>query len=101
MTAPPVPPPDDKDWTWVLHRPCPECGYDAESMPFEQVPAAVESVVAAFADRLTRPDADRRPEPDVWSPAEYACHVRDVCRIFTVRLHRLLTEDDPVFANWD
>ena len=21
--------PDTKDWTWVLERPCPECGFEA------------------------------------------------------------------------
>lgn len=42
-----------------------------------------------------------RPEPDVWSPLEYGAHVRDVYRLFSARLHRMLTEDDPTFANWD
>ena len=37
----------------------------------------------------------------MWSPVEYACHVRDTCRIFRERLGRMLTEDDPRFANWD
>ena len=32
---------------------------------------------------------------------EYACHVRDTCRIFRERLQLMLTEDDPLFANWD
>ncbi|EMY34009.1 hypothetical protein D477_011851 [Arthrobacter crystallopoietes BAB-32] len=37
----------------------------------------------------------------MWSPLEYACHVRDVCRIFRGRLEMMLREDDPVFPNWD
>ena len=24
--------PDDKDWTWVLERPCPECGFDTRTI---------------------------------------------------------------------
>src|SRR5690606_19353737 len=32
---------------------------------------------------------------------EYACHVRDVFRIFDERLRQMLTEDAPTFANWD
>ena len=36
-----------------------------------------------------------------WSPLEYACHVRDVCRIFGERLALMLGEDAPAFANWD
>ena len=27
--------PDDKDWTWVLERVCPECGFDARSIDVE------------------------------------------------------------------
>jgi len=38
---------------------------------------------------------------DRWSDLEYACHVRDVFRLFDVRLHLMLDEDDPTFANWD
>ena len=30
-----------------------------------------------------------------WSAAEYLCHVRDVYAVFTIRLHRARTEDDP------
>jgi hypothetical protein len=37
----------------------------------------------------------------VWSPLEYACHVRDVFVLFDQRLQLMLTEDDPLFANWD
>ena len=31
--------PDTKDWTWVLERPCPECGFDASSVSFDDVPS--------------------------------------------------------------
>ena len=37
----------------------------------------------------------------MWSASEYGCHVRDVLRLFRERLNLMLTEDDPVFANWD
>ena len=29
--------PDDKDWTWVLLRPCPECGFDASTLAPEDI----------------------------------------------------------------
>jgi hypothetical protein len=102
MTAEPVvPQPDDKDWTWVLREPCPECGFDAGALDREEIPAHVHSAVQAFTTALARDDAAVRPAPDVWSPLEYACHVRDVCRLFGERLRLMLTEHDPVFANWD
>ncbi len=37
MTHDPDITPDYKDWTWVLDRPCPECGYDASDHPRERL----------------------------------------------------------------
>ena len=50
---------------------------------------------------LARRRAHAGPTSHVWSPLEYACHVRDVFRICDGRLALMLTEDDPTFANWD
>jgi hypothetical protein len=85
----------------VLREPCPECGFDAAVIDRTTLATLVRSCVDAFQARLARADAARRPSAEVWSPLEYACHVRDVCRIFDARLRLMLTEDDPVFANWD
>jgi len=45
-----------------------------------------------------------RQRPEVWSPVEYACHVRDVLLTFAVRVHRGVVEDrpmlDPMYADW-
>ena len=45
--------------------------------------------------------ARRRPAPEVWSPLEYACHLRDVARLFDTRLRLMLTTDEPRFDDWD
>jgi len=37
----------------------------------------------------------------VWSPLEYGCHVRDVCRLYLERLELMLATDDPLYPNWD
>jgi hypothetical protein len=42
-----------------------------------------------------------RPRPDVWSPLEYGCHVRDVFRLYDERLRLMLTQDGPHYPNWD
>ena len=93
--------PDLKDWTWVLEQRCPECGF----LSAEVDPAALPSMIRANAGRwqavLARPDVRVRPNDDRWSALEYACHVRDVFRIYDERLELMLTEDDPLFANWD
>ncbi|MEZ5227828.1 MAG: DinB family protein [Acidimicrobiales bacterium] len=62
---------------------------------------AVRANAATWAEVLRRADATQRPDPTTWSPLEYACHVRDVFRLFSTRLALMLNEDDPLFANWD
>jgi hypothetical protein len=93
--------PDTKDWTWVLGDACPECGFDARTVPGSSVAARVRATVPLWLDALAAPDAAVRPRPDHWSPLEYSCHVRDVHRLYTERLHLMLTDDAPGFANWD
>jgi hypothetical protein len=93
--------PDTKDWTWVLDRPCPECGYDASAVTRAELPERFGANADAWPHVLAAPGATARPDPQVWSPLEYACHVRDVHGVFAGRLGRMLAEDDPVFENWD
>ena len=93
--------PDTKDWTWVLERPCPECGFVAADLPVSDVPAVVRDNAARWTTVLARPDVTRRPDTATWSALEYACHVRDVFRVFTTRARLMLDEDAPHFANWD
>jgi hypothetical protein len=95
--------PDAKDWTWVLERPCPECGLDTRDIAREQVAGLVRDVTVSWRDVLTGPpgDVSARPAPQVWSPLEYGCHVRDVLRLYDERLHLMLRQDDPLFPNWD
>lgn len=92
---------DTKDWTWVLDRTCPECGYEAGAVSMWQLPSLIRANAAVWLDVLARPDVRRRPSSTLWSPLEYACHVRDVFRIFDQRLQMMLAEDNPLFPNWD
>jgi hypothetical protein len=103
-SADPAPPrlaPDDKDWTWVLRRTCPECGFEASAISGREVAGVVRGSVPRWQAVLARADAARRPAPDVWSPLEYGCHVRDVFTLFNQRAQLMLSEDDAEFANWD
>jgi hypothetical protein len=102
MTTPPLAPePDTKDWTWVIRESCPDCGYDPRTVRREDVPALTRRYAGVLRGAAARDDACARPRPTTWAPIEYACHVRDVCELFAHRLHRMLTEDDPLFDNWD
>ena len=93
--------PDTKDWTWVLQRPCPECGFDTSGFAVEAVPGMIMANAAAWPDALSGDRARTRQEPAKWSPLEYGCHVRDVFRLYDQRLELMLSQDDPLFPNWD
>jgi hypothetical protein len=93
--------PDTKDWTWVLSRACPECGFDATSVHYTEVADRIRGDATDWLGRLAEPEAAQRRRPDVWSTLEYGCHVRDVHRIFNHRVQLMLTDDDPQFPNWD
>jgi len=94
--------PDAKDWTWVLDRPCPECGLDTRAIRAQDVADMLRANAAAWNDVLEdTPEIWVRRDTRRWSPLEYACHVRDVFRLYDLRLSLMLTEDDPLFANWD
>jgi len=101
MTGDPDIEPDTKDWTWVTEQACPQCGLDAGAVELTDLSRATRDVTGAWVGVLARPEVRRRPAPGVWSPLEYGCHVRDVLRLFGQRIELMLTQDDPVFANWD
>lgn len=93
--------PDDKNWTWVLEKKCHDCGFDASSFDANRIGDALRDQVIRWKDVLQRDDVRMRPRPNVWSPLEYGCHVRDVFRIFNERLKLMLEAIDPAFENWD
>ena len=93
--------PDAKDWTWVLERRCPECGFDTAAFDVSTTGHALRANAAQWRELLHRPDASLRTRDDRWSVLEYACHVRDASKIYLTRLDRMLTEDSPHYANWD
>ena len=93
--------PDDKDWTWVLARPCPECSFDSSTVTPSTLPGSIENMLPRWRAVLRRPDAAERPDDSTWSALEYACHVRDVLSLFDQRLNLMLDSDDARFADWD
>jgi hypothetical protein len=98
---PPQPEPDTKDWTFTTTRACDECGYDPTAVADLELAAALRTTVSRWAAVLARSDVHERPAPTVWSPLEYACHIRDVHGLFAGRVRQMRTEDSPHFASWD
>ncbi|BCJ40084.1 hypothetical protein GCM10010168_29420 [Actinoplanes ianthinogenes] len=77
---------------------CAECGFTYRTVAPADLPARLRTAGASFAAALlASPDLRRRPEPDVWSPLEYTCHVRDVLQVQRERLLLALSCDNPDF----
>jgi hypothetical protein len=77
---------------------CAGCGIAYAEVSLQQAVETIQAIPAAAraaAATVPEPAAGRRPEPGVWSVAEYLCHLRDVYVTFTVRLHRARREDGP------
>jgi S-DNA-T family DNA segregation ATPase FtsK/SpoIIIE len=80
---------------------CDECGYDYDELTRAEIAPALRADAAALRRSFERlPDSRlrARPQPDVWSPLEYACHVRDVLEVQRERVLRVQVEDNPVFV---
>jgi len=87
----------------VLGRRCPECRFDVRSFASSEVASLLRQVTNKWAELLGRhPEELRhRPSPEVWSPIEYAAHVRDVLALYSERLELMMTEDGPHYPDWD
>lgn len=56
-----------------------------------ELPGRIAHAVGLLSDDFMR----ERPDPDMWSPIEYLCHMRDVLAAATIRLYRVRTEESP------
>ena len=89
------------NWASVLRDGCHECGFTARGITPAVTAARVGTAIEPWRAVLRRADAQTRPTVTTWSPVEYACHVRDLCRLVPARLAMMVSFDDPVFDNWD
>src|SRR5262245_18787501 len=79
---------------------CDECGYEYDELERAELAPALRADAAALAALLRNaPDQVRtRPQSDVWSALEYACHVRDIFEVQRERIELALRVDHPAFA---
>lgn len=80
---------------------CEQCGFAYGGLPVAEIASRLRAGPAAYLGALG--DAGeaalrRRPQPDVWSTLEYACHVRDVLLVQRERALLALVEANPGFA---
>jgi S-DNA-T family DNA segregation ATPase FtsK/SpoIIIE len=81
---------------------CFECGYVYGATATTELPDAFLAVALQFGNALrSRSESILRlkPEPALWSPLEYSCHVRDVFLAQRERVLLALVEDTPSFAS--
>ncbi|WP_176737480.1 DinB family protein [Micromonospora citrea] len=78
---------------------CDECGFDYADVSPDELPTLLRAFAGRYAAALTEVrQVRRRPAEGVWSPLEYACHVRDVLGVQAERLALALRVDEPEFA---
>lgn len=78
---------------------CPVCQLSYADISIDHAWEVVAELAVQVREAVAviRPEALHvRPQPSVWSVAEYLCHLRDVYVSYTIRLHRARTEENPV-----
>ena len=86
------------DWTRIQRDPCPQCGQHPAALPPTSLgELAVASAVAWREFLLEADDTYLRtiPEPGVFSPIQYAAHVRDILRVYGDRMVLGVEQDSP------
>ncbi|HVC22565.1 MAG TPA: DinB family protein [Candidatus Dormibacteraeota bacterium] len=78
---------------------CAECGFRFSSVTVSNASAIVGHIATSYCQVLTasaeNPRLRRRPAEGVWSPLEYAAHMRDVLLLFRRRVDAILEESEP------
>src|SRR5205823_6250131 len=78
---------------------CEECDFTYDLPEALVSGLMIHAPVARLADILRDPDADvrSRRQPEIWSPLEYGCHVRDVLLVQRERVLAARRRDRPTF----
>jgi hypothetical protein len=82
---------------------CDDCGFVFDELATAEIPGAIHSGAAQYRERLVGSSVSierlrHHSEADVWSPLEYACHMRDVFEVQANRVAIALVEDEPGFV---
>ena len=89
-----------EEWDQGEER-CEECGFvyhlDHAGMATRVLPALVEEMAALL--RTQGVDLRARRDPEVWSPLEYGCHLRDVLLVQRERVLLARRVDRPEFTS--
>jgi hypothetical protein len=83
-----------------VYEGCTECGLAAEQLSVRDAADLIDGLGPRFQGAFAAGGSDRariraKPDPAVWSPLEYAVHVRDAVRYHGALVNRALKEDRP------
>jgi hypothetical protein len=79
---------------------CEDCGFDATRLTVTDAVAALRSLGRRWRELFKDVPDDvlrARPEPDTWSPLEYAAHTRDVTKLVGWGMDQALETDGQSF----
>ena len=78
---------------------CLECGFEYRPGEAERAGSDIVETALRLAAILADPRADarQRRQPGIWSPLEYACHVRDVLLVQRERVLLARHQERPSF----
>jgi S-DNA-T family DNA segregation ATPase FtsK/SpoIIIE len=91
---------DSADLIWEHVTVCSscDCGFSYDDVAPQAISERLPQVVDELCEEVAREQDTilrRRPAPEVWSPLEYCCHLRDVLITQRERVVRALVEDCP------
>ncbi|WP_285499728.1 DinB family protein [Actinokineospora sp. NBRC 105648] len=72
---------------------CAECGFAYDPADIPEVGTRIRESATSTAALLTGDDLHPRRTPEVWSPLEYACHLRDVFLVLRERFLAIRRRD--------
>ena len=89
-----------------MYEGCSECGLDAEQLSVRDAADLIDGLGPRFRGAFASGGSDdtrvrAKPDRAVWSPLEYAAHVRDAVRYHGALVNRALKEDRPAVAAAD
>jgi hypothetical protein len=81
---------------------CTECGFDGEHLMTGDAITALRSMGRRWRELFKDVPEERlrtRPDPQVWSPLEYAAHTRDVIALVGRGMNEVLKGGEPSFPS--
>jgi hypothetical protein len=91
------------DWVRIQGEACPQCAHNPASLPVSALGEAGTAEAAAWQSYLLAADSGalrQSPAPGVWSPLQYAAHVRDMFRVFGDRVLLAIEFDNPTVQGY-